>query len=212
MPALLFALVFHEYAHAWVANKWGDGTAEWSGRLTLNPAAHIDLFGTIIFPILSIALNAGFFFGWAKPVPIDPRRFKNYRKGLFWVSAAGPISNILLGFLTAFVFVAFQKFVPPSFALYDAFGHMLHYLIGVNFMLAFFNLIPIPPLDGSNVVMSFLNYENARRFEALQQYSLWILLFLMWTNALSIIMYPVMFFNNLAILLAQLSFGFTGTV
>src|SRR5688500_17774942 len=89
MPAFLFALVVHEYAHAWMANKFGDTTSEWSGRLTMNPAAHIDPLGTIILPLVSIASGMHVFFGWAKPVPIDPRQFSNYRKGLFWVAFAG---------------------------------------------------------------------------------------------------------------------------
>src|SRR3989344_3915841 len=110
-PALLIALVLHEYAHAWVAKRYGDETSAWSGRLTLNPAAHIDLFGTIIFPLIGIALG-GFIFGWAKPVPIEPRNFRDYRSGLFWVSFAGPLSNILLGFFFAFVMVAFYSYVP----------------------------------------------------------------------------------------------------
>lgn len=210
MPALLMALVFHEYAHAWVARKWGDGTAQWSGRLTLNPMAHIDPMGTIVFPLISIIFNAGFFFGWAKPVPIDPRQFRDFRKGLFWVACAGPISNILFGFVTAFVFVAFLKFVPSTFALYEALQNMLYYLIGVNFVLAFFNLIPIPPLDGSNIVLSMLSYNNARRFEELQQYSIWILLALLWTGALQILSVPVMLFSKLSIGIAAAVLGLQG--
>lgn len=210
MPALLFALVFHEYAHAWVANKWGDGTAQWSGRLTLNPAAHIDPMGTILFPMIGIAIGGGFIFGWAKPVPIDPRQFRNFRKGLFWVASAGPISNMLLGFLTAFALVVFLKYVPESFALHKALANMLYALVSINFMLAIFNLLPIPPLDGSNIVLSLLDYENARRFEALQAYSMWIFLALMFTGALRILGYPIEFFTNLSISLSAAILGFAG--
>ena len=140
-PALLIALVLHEYAHAWMARRYGDLTASWSGRLTLNPVAHIDPLGTIVFPLVGIALG-GFIFGWAKPVPIDPSRFRHFRKGLFWVAFAGPLANIVLGFIFGFVFVCFASFVPESFGFYRPFHSMLIALVQINFVLAIFNLLP----------------------------------------------------------------------
>lgn len=208
MPAFLLALVVHEYAHAWMAYRFGDKTSEWSGRLTLNPAAHIDPFGTILFPLLSIVTGAKIFFGWAKPVPIDPTRFSHYRKGLFWVSFAGPLSNILLGFFTAFAMVGFRVFVPESFAFYEAGNAMLSSLLVINFSLAIFNLIPIPPLDGSNIVMAFLSYEASQKYMMLQQYSFFLLIFLMFSGALSVIRYPILFLVNLSMGLAAGVFGF----
>lgn len=204
-PALLIALVLHEYAHAWMARRYGDETSAWSGRLTLNPAAHMDIFGTVIFPMIGIALG-GFIFGWAKPVPIDPRNFKNFRKGLFWVSFAGPLANIVLGFLFAMVFVLFRTQVSSSFVFYEPFTAMLYTLVGINFVLAIFNLIPIPPLDGAKMVESFLNYEQMRKFVVIEQYAFYILLFLMFSGALRLFLFPAVWLNNVAINVAEMVF------
>lgn len=206
MPAFLIALVVHEYGHAWMATRFGDRTSEWSGRLTLNPVAHMDPFGTILFPMLSIVSGAPIFFGWAKPVPIDPRQFSNYRKGLFWVSFAGPLSNIILGFLTALALVALTKYVPETFAYFESIKQLLVSLLSLNFALAIFNLIPIPPLDGSNIVLAFLNYNATQKYLAIQQYSFFILLFLMFSGALSIIRIPILFMINLALVFGNLVF------
>lgn len=205
-PALLIALVLHEYAHAWVAKHYGDNTSLWSGRLTLNPAAHIDPFGTVLFPLIGIALG-GFIFGWAKPVPIEPRNFRDYRNGLFWVSFAGPLSNILLGFLFAFAMVAFAVYVPREFGMYQPLFLILQQLVTINFVLAVFNLIPIPPLDGSKMVESFLSYENLRKFQALEQWGFYILLFLMFSGALRVILMPVHWFYQVAVGLAASVLG-----
>lgn len=208
MPSFLLALVIHEYAHAWMATRFGDKTSEWSGRLTLNPAAHIELFGTIIFPLLSIIMGASIFFGWAKPVPINPNQFSNYRKGLFWVAFAGPLSNILLGFISAFALVAFAKYVPESNGYFQAGASMLQTLLMINFSLAIFNLIPLPPLDGSNMVLSFLGYNASRKFLEIQQYSFFILMFLMFSGAMSAIRYPIIALYNISLNLAGSVFGF----
>jgi Zn-dependent protease len=205
-PALLIALVLHEYAHAWVARRYGDETSAWSGRLTLNPVAHMDIFGTVLFPLIGIALG-GFIFGWAKPVPIDPRNFRDYRRGLFWVSFAGPLANIFLGFFFAIVYVAFSMHVSQSFAFYKPFSGILEALVGINFVLAIFNLIPLPPLDGSKMVESFLGYENLKKYAQLEQWSFFILLFLMFSGALRIIMIPVEGLYGAAIRLAALLLG-----
>lgn len=208
MPAFLFALVIHEFAHAWMATRFGDKTSEWSGRLTLNPAAHIELFGTIIFPLMSIIMGANIFFGWAKPVPINPNQFSNYRKGLFWVAFAGPLSNILLGFASAFALVAFAMYVPKTNGFYEAGLSMLQTLLAINFSLAIFNLIPLPPLDGSNMVLSFLGYNASRKFMEIQQYSFFILIFLMLSGAMSVIRYPIILLYNISLNLAASVFGF----
>ncbi len=200
-PALLIALVLHEYAHAWMAKRYGDMTSAWSGRLTLNPIAHMDLFGTLIFPLIGIAFG-GFIFGWAKPVPIDPRQFTNFRRGLFWVAFAGPLANIILGFLFAFVFVLFYQFVPTTLPLVEPFREILRTLVLLNFVLAIFNLLPIPPLDGSKMLQSFLSYEGMRKYESIQQYGFFILLFLLFSGALRFILTPIHFLSDLAISLA----------
>jgi Zn-dependent protease len=208
MPAFLIALVVHEYAHAWMAHRFGDTTSEYMGRLTLNPAAHIDPLGTIAFPLLSIVTGSSIFFGWAKPVPIDTARFSNYRKGLFWVSFAGPLSNLILGLFTAFALVGFQVFVPETFGFYEGLKAMLFSLLLLNFSLAIFNLIPIPPLDGSNIVLSFLSDSAARHYMAFQQYSFFLLLFLMFSGALRVIAIPIRFLAELSLAIAASVFGF----
>jgi Zn-dependent protease len=207
-PGFLMAIVFHEYGHAWMAQRYGDQTAAWQGRLTLNPAPHIDMFGTILFPLLGIIFPGGLMFGWARPVPIDARNFSHYRKGLFWVSFAGPLSNILLGFISAFVYVGFLKFVPADFSLFTPLKGMLEYLVIINFSLAIFNLIPIPPLDGSNIVLSTLSAENTRRFLVVQQYSFFVLLFLMFSGVFRLLSVPIFMLTNFAFGLAGIVFGF----
>ena len=208
MPAFLLALVVHEFAHAWMAARFGDKTSEWSGRLTMNPAAHIDPMGTLLFPMISIAGGLPFFFGWAKPVPIDPRQFTNYRKGLFWVAFAGPLSNLAMGFLAGFLLVAFKLFLKPDFVFYEGGSAILQSFLVLNFSLAIFNLIPIPPLDGSNILLSFLGYNAARKFYELQPYASLLLLFLMFSGALRIIGIPILMLANLSLNLAASVFGF----
>ena len=212
MPTFLLALVIHEYGHAWMALKFGDRTSEWSGRLTLNPMAHIDPMGTILFPLISIVTGAHIFFGWAKPVPINPNQFSNYRKGLFWVAFAGPLSNILLGFITAFALVGFVVYVPKSNSLFEPIVSMLKSLLGINFSLAVFNLIPLPPLDGSNMVLSYLDYNASRKYMVIQQYSFMILMFLMLTGIMNLVRYPIILLYNIAIGLAAAVFGLSGAM
>ncbi len=207
-PPFLLALVFHEYSHAWMAQRYGDETASWQGRLTLNPAVHVDIVGTIVFPLLGIIFPGGLLFGWARPVPIDARNFKHYRRGLFWVAAAGPLSNILLGFLAAFVYAAFHRYVPADFSFYAPLDGMLQFLVLINFALAVFNLIPIPPLDGSNIVLSTLSYENTRKFLMIQQYSFFILILLMFSGAFRILQMPIYFLTHLSLGVAGAVFGF----
>lgn len=170
VPGFLLAICVHEFAHAWMANKYGDTTAKDHGRLTLNPAAHYDMMGTVIMP-LAFALMGFAVIGWAKPVPIDVRRFSNIRKGVFWVSFAGPLSNLVVGTFSAMALAIVATKVPSSFSYYMIILSMLKYSIFINFILAFFNLIPLPPLDGSKMVASFLNYENARKYEEFGRYT-----------------------------------------
>lgn len=208
MPAFLAALVVHEYAHAWMAYRFGDKTSEWQGRLTLNPASHMDPFGTVVFPLISIASGANVFFGWAKPVPIDPRQFSHYRKGMFWVSFAGPLSNMIFGLFTAFALVGFMGFVSKDFAFFTGVQQLLYALLMLNFSLAIFNLLPIPPLDGSNIVMSFLSHNAARRYMEFQQYSFFLLIFLMFSGVLRILSIPIQFLANFSLSIAAFVFGF----
>lgn len=205
-PAFLLALVVHEFAHAWMATRYGDQTAAWSGRLTLNPLAHIDPIGTVLLPLMGIAFG-GLMFGWAKPVPIDPRQFSHYRRGLFWVAFAGPLSNILFGFLSTIAFVAVQIYLPPSFSYREALVALTQSLTLVNFMLAVFNLLPLPPMDGSNIVLSFLSYNATRKYLEIQQYSFLIMIVLMVSGAFRILGVPVLLLARMAESVARHVFG-----
>ena len=188
-PGFLLAISFHEYAHAWAANKFGDPTAKSMGRLTLNPAAHYDMFGTIILPLVLAAFNMGIF-GYAKPVPVDARHFKNYRKSIFWVSFAGPIANVILMVVSGFLLALLRTKVSTDFYLINEFTNMLVWSIFINIFLAVFNLIPFPPLDGSRMVSSFLSYENQRKYEDLQRFSFLFFIILWTTNVFQYLMVP----------------------
>lgn len=163
------AIVIHEASHAWMANKFGDATAKNEGRLTLNPAAHYDPWGTVFFPLFA-AVTGFAMIGWARPVPIEVRNFKNYRSGIFWVSFAGPLSNILMGITSAILLaIIYTQFSEWSYG--SIFVDMLRYSVYINFILAFFNLIPLPPLDGSKMVSSFLKGQALYKYEAFARYT-----------------------------------------
>lgn len=191
LPGFLLGIVCHEAAHAYMAYRFGDPTAKSLGRLTLNPSVHYDLFGTIIFPILGVVMG-GWMFGWAKPVPIDTRRFKNIRSGIFWVSFAGPLANLMIMVVAAFLYALLNTKVSPSFSYLGVFSAMLYHAIQINVILAVFNLIPLPPLDGSKMVSSMLSYQASLKFEELQRYSFLIFLVLMVTPILSYILTPAL--------------------
>lgn len=195
LPGFLLAIVCHEAAHAWMAYRFGDPTAKSQGRLSLNPVVHYDLVGTIIFPLIG-ALMGGAMFGWAKPVPVDSRRFKNIRSGIFWVSFAGPLANITLMILSAILFAVMVTKISPSFSYHQVFSEMLKQSIWINILLAVFNLIPFPPLDGSKMVSSMLNYNQARKFEELQRFSFVFIFILILTPALNYIMSPAIWMSN----------------
>jgi len=195
LPGFLFAIVFHEAAHAWMATKFGDDTAKSQGRLSLNPVVHYDLVGTVIFPLIG-ALMGGVMFGWAKPVPIDTRRFRNVRSGIFWVSFTGPGANILLSLVSTLLMALVYAKVPQTFEFYEIILLMLKNSMFINIILAVFNLIPFPPLDGSKMVSSMLDYEAARKYEDLQRYSFVFILILWFTPIFSYLLRPAIYFGN----------------
>jgi Zn-dependent protease len=169
IPILLFSVIIHEYAHGWMAKKCGDPTASFLGRLTLNPIPHIDIFGSIILPVLLLLSHSSFFIAWAKPVPVNPENFKNPRRDDILVSMAGPISNILLAILFTITYIIASNISPE--AKKDSFEFFLQKVflsgISLNVVLAIFNLIPIPPLDGSHVLASLLPPALGNKFRTL---------------------------------------------
>ena len=160
IPVLLFALVFHEFAHGWVANKLGDPTAKYAGRLTLNPMAHLDMFGSLM--ILFVG------FGWAKPVPVDSRYLANPRKDMMKIAFAGPAANLLLAFIAGILIRTTGNLGP--------FTTMMIMFTQINIMLAVFNMIPIPPLDGSQIFSGMMIRKNPDLVMKLQMYGPQILM------------------------------------
>jgi Zn-dependent protease len=187
---VIFAITVHEVAHGWVAKKYGDNTASGLGRLTLNPIKHIDLVGTILLPGLLLLTGTGFIFGWAKPVPVDARNFKNPRKDMAIVALAGPISNLLMALAWALL-VRIAVMIGVEFIslplIYTGIAG-----ISINLVLALINLLPIPPLDGSRVLTGILPSYWAWKYNQLERYGFIILLILLYTKILNVILeYPM---------------------
>ncbi len=189
---VVFAITVHEVAHGWMAKKYGDNTASMLGRLTLNPIKHVDLFGTLIIPGLLLLSGTGFIFGWAKPVPVDPRNFKNPRHDMAVVALAGPVSNVLMA--TGWALIARLGVTIGVQA--EAISLPLIYTgiagISINLVLAMLNLLPIPPLDGSRMLTGILPSYWAWQYNRLERYGFVILLILLYTNVLGkILAYPM---------------------
>lgn len=209
-PPFILAVIFHEYAHGFVANRWGDKTAKEAGRLTLNPIPHIDPIGTLLFPIINMVSGMNILIGWARPVPIDPRRFRKFRPGLFWVSIAGPGMNVLLALISAALFCMIALWMPEDFYLREPLEAMAYVSVSLNYALAVFNLIPLPPLDGSKVVESMLPLAAARKYESIAQYSFFILMALLLTGAFSVLAYPIQYCANMTLYLMGRAFQLPG--
>lgn len=190
IPALL-GIILHEVAHGWVADRLGDPTARFMGRLTINPLPHIDPLGLAVF-ILTSALG-GFVFGWARPVPVNPRNFKkNPVKGMMLVALAGPLTNVLLAVIMAVALRALLLFNPALTATTEFLVKALYYGAGINIGLACLNMLPVPPLDGSRVLAYFLPSSVAASYMSVERYGMVILIGLMALGLLDMLLMPLM--------------------
>ncbi len=177
IPGLLLAISMHECAHGYAAYLMGDRTAKYSGRLSLNPLHHLDLVGTLCMLF--------FHFGWAKPVPINPNNFKNHRLGIIVVSLAGPFANFLIGLVSALLYLYILLFVRSAAPIWEFFEMVFLYSTYMNVGLMIFNLIPIPPLDGSKILMEFLPYRIKYRVYQYERYFSLILILLVYMGTIT---------------------------
>ena len=190
---LLFSVIVHEVAHGYVAYKNGDDTAKIMGRLTLNPVSHIDLFGSIILPLMLLLFHAPVF-GWAKPVPINPLKLNNPKRDMIWVSLAGCVANFALAIIAGIGMYLIRMFVTSDTSIFFSVYHILYLMLIINIILPLFNLIPVPPLDGSRVVFLLLPQEAAAKYAKIEPYGFIIIFALLATGILWKIIGPVAYF------------------
>lgn len=180
---LIIAMSAHEFAHSWVAFKLGDTTAKYSGRLTFNPLAHIDIFWTVLLPLLFF-ITTGFFIAAAKPVPINYWALKNPKRDMIWIGASGPLANLLLAVLLSAIF----KLIPQTLIV----SYIIRNLIYINVMLGVFNLLPLPPLDGSRIVMGILPEDLTSKYLAIEPFGFIIIVLLFGLGMLDRIIWPIL--------------------
>lgn len=199
IPALMIAVILHEVAHGYAAYKMGDTTAKEMGRLTINPIPHIDPFGTIIFPLILMLVGSPIIFGWAKPVPINPSRFRNLRKGMFIVSIAGVLANFSLAVFFGLTNRFLRELIPlvPENVFQAIIQPLLIFTtqsVGINLILGLFNSIPIPPLDGSRALMSFVSYKYWELFYRYEMYGLLLITILIFSGVIQQVILPPFYF------------------
>lgn len=188
---VLFAITLHEAAHGWMARRFGDPTAEMLGRLTLNPLKHIDPVGTILVPGLLLLMGSGVLFGWAKPVPVTVENLRNPRRDMAWVAAAGPLANLFMAVLWAFIIHVGLWTIEASPGVARPLVFMGVAGVFINTILMVLNMVPIPPLDGGRVAMSLLPGPWAWRLSRLEPYGILIILLLLVSGVLGRLIWPV---------------------
>ncbi len=203
LPILLMSVVVHEVAHALVAKWEGDDTAYRLGRITLNPIRHLDLMGSLIVPLLFLLLPGDFIFGWAKPVPVNPRNYRDHKWGDIRVSLAGIASNLILAVLFT-LFLAFLQglgSVAGHGGVISALSQAAYFGLFINLILAVFNLIPIPPLDGSHVLYHLLPVSVRAKYQELGRYGLGVIMLLVFVvpDGFSLLLWPVTYLVDLAL-------------
>jgi Zn-dependent protease len=190
LPVML-AIVLHEVAHGWVADKLGDDTARWMGRLTLNPLKHIDPVGTILIPLLLLIMHSPFIFGYAKPVPIDFRKLRRPKQDMVWVALAGPVTNLILAVASA-VLLALLVEMPRSLGwLIEPLALMCQASILINMVLCIFNLLPLPPLDGGRIAVGLLPGPAAYQLSRIEPYGFIIIVVLLLLGLFQVVLGPL---------------------
>ena len=188
---VLFAVILHEVAHGWVADKLGDDTARWMGRLTLNPIKHIDPIGTILIPIVLLVMQSPFLFGYAKPVPVNFRKLSSPKRDMIWVALAGPLTNLTLAILSAVVLMIAVHMPESMLWAAKPLALMAQASILINMVLMVFNLIPLPPLDGGRVAVGLLPSNLSYQLSRLEPYGFIIIVVLLMMGWLQTLISPV---------------------